>query len=142
MKENNLSDSLINELIINYYPRLGTKIIFKFHLSFSKKYIRYRAHKLGIKKNLNRYTKFEERVACKCYLENKSVIRANKILVRVGIKPRTYNSMHAKMSNYKYLDTGRGSYNYSNLSRIVYIEMTGNTYPYEKPKRKTKGGEF
>ena len=130
------------QLIINMYPYLGTKIIKKYNLPFTKEEVQAMARKLNVKKIVRHWTLIEDKVACNCYRRNKDAYRANKVLTRLGIEPRTINCMKSKIRNYKFLDTGVGYYGYSKQAMMVYIEMTGNKHPYLKPERKMKGGEF
>ena len=130
------------QLIINMYPYMGTKIIKKYNLPFTKEEVRAMARKLGVKKKVRHWTLAEDKVACECYLKHETAVFANEVLIRIGIEPRTINCMKSKIRNFKFLDTGVGYYGYSNQAMMVYIEMTGNKHPYLKPERKRKGGEF
>lgn len=84
-----------------------------------------------------RWDKTEDLIVCKCYLNSVSTLTIISLFKKYGFE-RTYNSIAAKKSNYRYLDTGYGYKGYSNQAMQVYIEVTGNQFPHI---RKKKGGK-
>ena len=124
------------EILKEKYFHMGSKVGDLLSQPHKPEEIRRMARKLGLKTNRRPWDKREDSIVCKCYFKNMPSKRVNKILLRVGFIPRTDNFIRAKISNFKYLDTGNGRYGYSKQAREVYIEISGNIYPYEKPKRK------
>ena len=130
MPKNNVWPVAEIEILITYYPKEGGQVIHRLP-GRSITSIYAKAHSLKLKSNVVRrpWHLDEERIACRYYLNNgnKSFHQIYEILLlltQAGFTPRTTRSIHMKLDNYKYLNTGSGLEHIAKKSKKVYEEMT------------------
>lgn len=115
------------KILGEYYPYEGTLVINRLNVKRSKETIKSKAKKLGIKfiKEQTPWEVKEEELACDFYFKYKSesfkkVEELLMIFAKEGFDKHNKASLHMKLANYSYLDTGYGLSHPSKQSKKIY----------------------